>query len=124
MGMINNFLALTLQLSVPIILGALCGTIAERGGVVMLGVEGMMLIGSFAGAVGSYFYWFCTGRSCDFRCFRCSNGLDLWPVLSEMESPAVCSWCRCKPVCKRHYSRYVKGNLEYRGNERFCTVYL
>ena len=34
MGMINNFLALTLQLSVPIILGALCGTIAERGGVV------------------------------------------------------------------------------------------
>ena len=53
MGMINNFLALTLQLSVPIILGALCGTIAERGGVVMLGVEGMMLIGSFAGAVGS-----------------------------------------------------------------------
>lgn len=48
MGMINNFLALTLQLSVPIILGALCGTIAERGGVVMLGVEGMMLIGSFA----------------------------------------------------------------------------
>lgn len=49
MGMINNFLALTLQLSVPIILGALCGTIAERGGVVMLGVEGMMLIGSFAG---------------------------------------------------------------------------
>ena len=55
MGMSNNFLALTLQLSVPIILGALCGTIAERGGVVMLGVEGMMLIGSFAGAVGSYF---------------------------------------------------------------------
>lgn len=42
MGMINNFLALTLQLSVPIILGALCGTIAERGGVVMLGVEGMV----------------------------------------------------------------------------------
>ena len=27
-------------------------------------------------------YWICTGRSCDFRCFRCSNGLDLWPVLS------------------------------------------
>ena len=35
MGMINNFLALTLQLSVPIILGALCGTIAERGGVAL-----------------------------------------------------------------------------------------
>ena len=112
MGMINNFLALTLQLSVPIILGALCGTIAERGGVVMLGVEGMMLIGSFAGAVGSYF----TGSAL--------AGAVISVVLSEMESPAVCSWCRCKPVCKRHYSRYVKGNLEYRGNERFCTVYL
>ena len=30
MDMINNFIGLTLQLSVPIILGALCGTIAER----------------------------------------------------------------------------------------------
>ena len=55
MEMLNNFIALTLQLSVPIILGALCGTIAERGGVVMLGVEGMMLIGSFVGVVGSQF---------------------------------------------------------------------
>jgi simple sugar transport system permease protein len=55
MEMVNNFLALTLQLSVPIVLGALCGTIAERGGVILLGVEGMMLIGSFAGVVGAYF---------------------------------------------------------------------
>lgn len=54
MDMINNFLALTLQLSVPIILGALCGTIAERGGVILLGVEGIMLIGAFAGAAGSF----------------------------------------------------------------------
>lgn len=54
MDMINNFIALTLQLSVPIILGALCGTIAERGGVILLGVEGIMLIGAFAGAAGSF----------------------------------------------------------------------
>lgn len=54
MDMVNNFLALTLQLSVPIILGALCGTIAERGGVILLGVEGIMLIGAFAGAAGSF----------------------------------------------------------------------
>lgn len=54
MDMINNFIGLTLQLSVPIILGALCGTIAERGGVILLGVEGIMLIGAFAGAAGSY----------------------------------------------------------------------
>lgn len=54
MEMINNFIGLTLQLSVPIVLGALCGTIAERGGVVLLGVEGMMLLGAFAGVAGSY----------------------------------------------------------------------
>ena len=40
MEIINNFLSLTLQLSVPIVLGALCGTIAERGGVILLGVDG------------------------------------------------------------------------------------
>lgn len=55
MEMINNFLGLTLQLSIPIILGALCGTIAERGGVIMLGVEGIMLIGAFVGVAGSFF---------------------------------------------------------------------
>lgn len=54
MEVINNFIALTLQLSVPIVLGALCGTIAERGGIILLGVEGMMLIGAFAGVAGSY----------------------------------------------------------------------
>lgn len=55
MAGINNFLALMLQLSVPIVLGALCGTIAERGGIILLGVEGMMLIGAFAGVAGSFF---------------------------------------------------------------------
>lgn len=55
MADINNFLALMLQLSIPIVLGALCGTIAERGGIILLGVEGMMLLGAFAGVAGSYF---------------------------------------------------------------------
>lgn len=55
MEMMNNFIGLTLQLSIPIILGALCGTIAERGGVILLGVEGMMLMGAFAGVIGSHF---------------------------------------------------------------------
>ena len=54
MAGINNFLALMLQLSVPLVLGALCGTIAERGGIILLGVEGMMLIGAFAGVAGSF----------------------------------------------------------------------
>lgn len=55
MAGINNFLALVLQLSVPLVLGALCGTIAERGGIILLGVDGMMLLGAFAGTAGSYF---------------------------------------------------------------------
>ena len=55
MADINNFLALMLQLSVPIVLGALCGTITERGGIILLGVEGLMLIGAFAGVAGSFF---------------------------------------------------------------------
>ena len=52
--MIENFLSLVIRLSIPIVLGALCGTIAERGGIIMLGVEGMMLTGAFCGALGSY----------------------------------------------------------------------
>ena len=55
MDMINSFIGLTFQLSVPIVLGALCGTIAERGGIILLGVEGMMLLGAFAGVAGSWF---------------------------------------------------------------------
>jgi simple sugar transport system permease protein len=52
--MISTFLALTLQMAIPIVFGALCGTISERGGIIMLGVEGMMLMGAFFGAYGSY----------------------------------------------------------------------
>lgn len=55
MAGMNNFLALMFQLSVPLVLGALCGTIAERGGIILLGVEGMMLLGAFAGVAGSFF---------------------------------------------------------------------
>ena len=55
MAVMNNFLALVFQLSVPLVLGALCGTIAERGGIILLGVEGMMLLGAFAGTAGSFF---------------------------------------------------------------------
>lgn len=52
--MFESFISLTIQLSIPIVLGALCGTIAERGGIIMLGVEGMMLVGAFCGALGSF----------------------------------------------------------------------
>ncbi|HFI0453082.1 TPA: ABC transporter permease [Streptococcus suis] len=54
MEFIADILFLAIQLSIPIVLGALCGTIAERSGVILLGVEGLMLFGSFFGVVGVY----------------------------------------------------------------------
>lgn len=52
---LEDFLVVTFQIFIPIALAALGGTIAERGGIINLGLEGMMLIGAFAGAAGSYF---------------------------------------------------------------------
>lgn len=41
----------TIQLAVPIILGALCGVIGERSGVINVAIEGQMLVGAWAGAL-------------------------------------------------------------------------
>jgi ABC-type uncharacterized transport system permease subunit len=48
--------ALILTLSTPIALGALCGFMNERGGVVNIGIEGMMIAAAFAG-------WFVAGTA-------------------------------------------------------------
>jgi simple sugar transport system permease protein len=41
----------TLRAAVPLILGALCGILCERSGIINIGIEGMMLSGAFAGFV-------------------------------------------------------------------------
>jgi simple sugar transport system permease protein len=51
------FLALfsgMVRIAIPIAYGALGNTICERGGIINIGVEGMMLAGSFGGVLGSY----------------------------------------------------------------------
>jgi general nucleoside transport system permease protein len=50
-----SFLAQTLRIAVPYLFAASGGVIAERAGVVSLALEGFMLSGAFAAALGSFY---------------------------------------------------------------------
>jgi len=50
-----GLLAATVRVSTPLILATLGETFAERSGILNLGIEGMMLFGSFAGFITVYF---------------------------------------------------------------------
>lgn len=52
-NVIPDIAPIILALATPIALGALCGILNERSGVVNIGIEGMMLSAAFAGFVGA-----------------------------------------------------------------------
>ena len=54
MDFVLNLLAGAIRVTIPIAFAALAGVLSERSGVINMGLEGMMLMGSFFGVVGSY----------------------------------------------------------------------
>ncbi|MCA9923662.1 MAG: hypothetical protein KC421_14890, partial [Anaerolineales bacterium] len=48
-------LASTIRQSTPLVLGAICGLLGERSGVINIGIEGQMLMSAFAGFLANVY---------------------------------------------------------------------
>jgi simple sugar transport system permease protein len=53
-GFMTGFLAATMRMMVPILVTALGETISERSGIMNLGIEGIMILGAFAGFYSAF----------------------------------------------------------------------
>ncbi|MFZ1726739.1 MAG: ABC transporter permease [Albidovulum sp.] len=53
LSLLALFIGSSIRLAIPLLLGALGELVSERAGVLNLSLEGMMLLGAFAGAMGS-----------------------------------------------------------------------
>ena len=49
-----SMLLATLRMAIPLTLASIGGVLCERSGIINLGIEGMMLVGSFGAVVGAY----------------------------------------------------------------------
>ena len=54
MDFVLSLLAGAIRVTIPIAFAALAGMLSERAGIINMGLEGLMLMGSFFGVVGSY----------------------------------------------------------------------
>ena len=79
-GQILSLLAGMIRVAIPISFAALAGMLSERAGVINMGLEGMMLIGSFFGVVGSYI----TGNAWLGLGFACLSGIVMGLVLAVL----------------------------------------